>query len=258
MNDDNSIYEFEGKSYVSPTVARDEQTSFIDTLRQTGTENISRINQDTQNLGSQVDPMYGGFTEGTTFEERYATPQTENIVAGLQAAAQQSALSQALTNLQNQWSERYKEAYRNAKIREYNESNTGKTSGTGGTTDGANIDTEVIPESEQVSISDTEINVPGQSSSSWVDQQTIDTATSTSAVAGGTSPYNVAGYPYYYVDKDGNATGVRMYSDGGAETATSSYTPTGWSNYISSVISSGGKLYNSSGKDVSSTWRLLI
>lgn len=148
MNDDNSIYEFEGKSYVSPTVARDEQTSFIDTLRQTGTENISRINQDTQNLGSQVDPMYGGFTEGTTFEERYATPQTENIVAGLQAAAQQSALSQALTNLQNQWSERYKEAYRNAKIREYNKNNTSNPETEAG--DQLDIETDTSPDTIDV------------------------------------------------------------------------------------------------------------
>ena len=122
MNDETFTYE--NREYVSPTVSRDEQTNFIDTLRQTNTDNINRINAETKALGSQVEPTKGGFSSGAAFAERYNTPQVNDIVAGLKATAQQTALNQALTNLQNQWSQRYNEAYRNAKIKEYNESQT--------------------------------------------------------------------------------------------------------------------------------------
>ena len=121
MNDD-SIFEYEGRNYVNPNTSRDEQLGFIDTLRQTNTDNLDRINQDTHALGSQVAPAYGGFSNGSAFKERYNTPQVNNIVAGLKATAQQTALNQALTNLQNQWSQRYNEAYRDAKVKEYNQS----------------------------------------------------------------------------------------------------------------------------------------
>jgi len=134
MND-NETYTFENREYVSPTISRDEQMGFIDTLRQTGQDNISRINQDTRALGSQVDPMYGGFSNGTQFEQRYVTPKTNSIVADLKTAAQQTALNQALNNLQNQYTQRYKEAYRDAKVREYNDS---KKSSSGSNTTNTN------------------------------------------------------------------------------------------------------------------------
>lgn len=133
---DNDTIEFENRTYVNPNVSRDEQMGFIDTLRQTQAENTARINQQTRALGSQIDPMYGGFTGGESdgtgegqsiFEQRYVTPQTENIVANLKTAAQQTALNQALSNYQNQLKQRYNEAHRNAKIREYNEDKARQT-----------------------------------------------------------------------------------------------------------------------------------
>lgn len=137
MNDTETLT-FENKNYVSPTVSRDEQMSFVDTLRQTSAENVDRINRDTQALGSQVDPMYGGFSKGTQFADRYVTPQTNALVDTLKATAQQTALNQALSNLQEQYTQRYNDAYRNAKIREYDEYQAEKAAANSSSTTTAN------------------------------------------------------------------------------------------------------------------------
>lgn len=138
MNDKDTL-EFEDRFYVSPTVSRDEQTEFIDNYRNVLQDNVQRINAQTHNLGTDVPSNIGGLTGAdTTFETRYVTPQANAAVAELRRKAQETALTQSLTNLENQMNQRYKQAYRNARINEYNKNN----SGGGGGDDGSKLNIE--------------------------------------------------------------------------------------------------------------------
>lgn len=121
MNEE--VFSFEDRDYVNPTLSRDEQLSFIDNFRDIEQQNINQINADTYALGTQVPSNLGGLTgsEGI-WNARYRTPKTETTIANLQAAAQQSALNQAMTNLQNMWQNRYNQAYRRARAKAYNDS----------------------------------------------------------------------------------------------------------------------------------------
>ena len=125
MND-KEILEFEDRAYVSPTISRDEQMDFIDNYRNVLQNNVQRINTQTHNLGTDVPSNLGGLTGAeATFESRYVTPQANQAVAELRAKAQGEALTQALNNLKSQMNKRYKDAYRNARIKEYNKGNGG-------------------------------------------------------------------------------------------------------------------------------------
>lgn len=113
MNPD-EYFNFEDRAYLSPTVSRDEQLQFLDTLRETQAQNTAQINADTYALGSQLPSNLGGLTGAEeTFVARYQTPQTEQTVADLRLAAQQSALNTALSNLQNAYKKRYNDAMLN-------------------------------------------------------------------------------------------------------------------------------------------------
>lgn len=134
MNDKEYL-EFEDRAYVSPTISRDEQTEFIDNYRKVLQDNVQRINTQTHNLGTDVPSNLGGLTGAdATFETRYVTPQANAAVAELRAKAQETELTQALMNLKEQMNKRYKDAYRNARIKE---ANTPKT-----TDDGSKIEIE--------------------------------------------------------------------------------------------------------------------
>lgn len=137
MNDKDTL-EFEDRFYVSPTVSRDEQLDFIDNYRKVLQDNVQRINTQTHNLGTDVPSNIGGLTGGeATFESRYVTPQANAAVAELKAKAQETALTQSLNNLKSQMEKRYKDAYRNARINEYNKNNSG-----GGDDDGSKVNVE--------------------------------------------------------------------------------------------------------------------
>lgn len=124
MNED-EIYSFEDRTYLNPTTSRDEQLSFIDTLRETQAKNTAQIRTDTYNLGSPLPSNLGGLSGAEdTFIARYQTPQTEQTVADLRTAAQQSALNQALTNLQTAYKKRYNDAVLDYQKRSATPSNT--------------------------------------------------------------------------------------------------------------------------------------
>lgn len=113
MNE-NEFVEFEGRTYLDPTVSRDASLSFIDTLRETQANNTAQINADTYALGSQLPSNLGGLSGAEeTFAARYQRPQAETTIASLRTAAQQSALNQALSNLQNAYKQRYNDAVMN-------------------------------------------------------------------------------------------------------------------------------------------------
>lgn len=125
MNENEDYFSFEDRVYLNPTQSRDEQLSFIDTLRETQANNTTQINADTYALGSQLPSSLGGLRGGEeTFAARYQRPQTEATIADLRTAAQQSALNQALTNLQSAWKKRYNDAILNYQKRSATPSNT--------------------------------------------------------------------------------------------------------------------------------------
>lgn len=129
MNE-NETFSFESRDYVNPTLSRDEQTDFISTLRETMAGNTAQINADTYALGSQLPSNLGGLSGAEeTFTARYQTPQLEQTAADLRTAAQQTALNQALTNLQNAWKKRYQDAVNNYQRRASDPSGTTSVQG---------------------------------------------------------------------------------------------------------------------------------
>lgn len=129
MND-KDILEFEDRAYVSPTISRDEQLDFVENYRNVLNNNVQRVNTQTHNLGTDVPSNLGGLSGAeATFENRYVTPVANATVAELRAKAQETALTQSLNNLKEQMNKRYKDAYRNARISEYNKNNSGNGGG---------------------------------------------------------------------------------------------------------------------------------
>lgn len=111
---DDTLIEVEDRTYVNPQKGLDERMQFIDTLRDVQAQNTAQINQNTYNLGSPVTSNVGGLggSEGL-WKAQYQTPQTNAQIADLKAVAQQTALNQALNNLQDQYQNKYKQATRN-------------------------------------------------------------------------------------------------------------------------------------------------
>lgn len=112
--DPSEYYEYEDRAYISPTLSRDEQMSFVDTLRDTVEKDTAQINAQTQALGTDIPSNLGGLTgsEGY-FAQRYQTTPVEAQVKALKATAQAKALNDLMTNYQSQVQNRYNQAYRN-------------------------------------------------------------------------------------------------------------------------------------------------
>lgn len=116
--DPSEYYTYENRAYLNPTLSRDEQLKFVDTLRDTIGSNTANINYQTRMLGTDVTPNYGGLTGSNSyFKQRYQTIPVETQVNTLKATAQAKALNDLLSNYQNQAANKYNQAYRNAKAR---------------------------------------------------------------------------------------------------------------------------------------------
>lgn len=132
-------YTFEDRTYIEPTVSRDEQLGFIDRLREIENKDLQKIATDTHNLGSDLPSNLGGLS-GTSpdagsagiWRNRYQSPQTNALVAGLRSSAQASALNDVLNNAMNQYKNRYNQAYRKAKRLDWDNNSNGTTGGTNG------------------------------------------------------------------------------------------------------------------------------
>ena len=125
--------EVDGRAYLNPQVGVDESNAFIENLRNTQQSNTQQISADTQALGTDVPSSLGGLTGANSYwTSRYQTPQTNTLVQDLRAAAQATALNEALANEQAIWKKRYQDAYRNYQKRQYNKANTPTTTGGGG------------------------------------------------------------------------------------------------------------------------------
>lgn len=128
----NESYDFEDRKYVNPTLSRDEQLAFVDNLRSVQQNDMAKIVQDTHNLGTDLPSNEGGLTgsEGI-WNAEYVDPKVNEMVTSLKSAAQAQALNNILTNHQNQWQQRYNEAYRAAEKRK----DALENSGSGGSSD---------------------------------------------------------------------------------------------------------------------------
>jgi len=127
---ENEYKEFEGRVYANPQISLDQSNAFIDNLRATQARQNQQIEQQTQNLGTNVPSNLGGLTgAGSYFTSRYQTPQTSSAVANLRATAQAAALNQALQNEQEIWKKRYNDAYRAYQKSVYDKANTPTTEG---------------------------------------------------------------------------------------------------------------------------------
>ena len=129
MNPD-EFYNFENRAYTSPTVSRDETLAFADTLRDVQAKNNAQIASQTQNLGTDVSSIQGGLggSEGY-FRQRYQTIPSEVARNNLRATAQAKALNDLMTNAENQWKNRYNQAYRSAKARSSSSGGNGADGG---------------------------------------------------------------------------------------------------------------------------------
>ena len=117
MNPD-EYYTYEDRAYVSPTLSRDEQMGFVNTLRNTVDKNTAQINSQTKALGTNITSNLGGLTGSKGyFSQRYQTTPVEAQMNALKATAQAKALSDLMTNYQNQAQNKYNQAYRAAKKR---------------------------------------------------------------------------------------------------------------------------------------------
>lgn len=114
MNQDEYLTSAQNLTQVKPELSRDERLGFIDTLRDTQSQQNQQIAAQTRNLGSDVPYSHGGLGGSNYFLSRYQTPQVDNMVANLKTAAQQSALNTALKNYQENLKDKYNQAYRSA------------------------------------------------------------------------------------------------------------------------------------------------
>lgn len=113
MNLDDFSTTVDEQRYINPQVALDESNAFIENLRNTQGQRTQEIAEDTYNLGTAVPSNLGGLGgAGTYFTSRYQTPQTNDTIANLRAAAQAQALNDAMSNTLAQAKERYNKAYR--------------------------------------------------------------------------------------------------------------------------------------------------
>ena len=109
------FYTYEDRAYVSPTISRDEQLGFVDTLRDVVNQGNEQITTQTKQLGTNVQPSRGGLTgsEGY-FQQRYQTTPIEYQANTLKATAQAKALNDLMSNYAAQAKNRYQQAYRKA------------------------------------------------------------------------------------------------------------------------------------------------
>lgn len=123
----------EDKLYVNPQVSLDEQTAFIDNLRNVQNQNSAEINRQTYDLGTAVPSNLGGLTGGEGyFAARYQTPQDASLAANLRATAQAQALNDILAGQVDVMKQRYNNAYRAYQRRRARPSNPTNPNNPGG------------------------------------------------------------------------------------------------------------------------------
>ena len=236
---DNEFTEFEGRSYLNPQVSLDESNTFIDNLRETQQANNQQIQTDTRNLGTDIPSNLGGLTGADSyFTSRYQVPQTNSAVADLKAAAQATALNEALANEEAMWKKRYQDAYRDYQKRAWNKSNT--TGGGGGGTEGG-LEYEDTGE-EQVTVGENEVSLEEPRTT---DVGAVSAMNAYTGVTGGGQIPTSSSIPGILVDKNGNRTAITVYPGEGIEVAGGmSYNREGAKKFLSDWVKNGGQVLN--------------
>lgn len=115
MNLEDYAYEDDGRWYIRPEVALNEQNAFINNYRNIEAQNNAQIARQTRALGTQVPSQLGGLIGGGGyFRSRYQTPQTNQAIAELRSQMQGQALKTALQNELDKAKKQYKDAQNNA------------------------------------------------------------------------------------------------------------------------------------------------
>ena len=194
---ENEVKEVESRLYLNPQVGIDETNTFIDKFRDTQRGNNQEIATQTQMLGTDVPSNLGGLTgAGNYFTSRYQTPQTNAVIQNLRAAAQATALNEALANEQALWKKRYNDAYKAYQKRQNRKSSGGGSSG--GTTGGGDA-----PEGE-TEYTSTDYTVEGVTPGVNGGFTVANIDTETGEVLGYTGvPYGQEGKVNYHYDKNG-------------------------------------------------------
>lgn len=170
MNLEDYAYEDDGRWYIRPEVALNEQNAFINNYRNIEAQNNAQIAQQTRALGTQVPSQLGGLVGGGGyFRSRYQTPQTNQVVADLRSQMQGQALQAVLQNELEKAKKKYKDAQNSA----LKTSNTGNTNPWSvddrGTDDSKKRDTEFVgTEEEDITTESFGNNVPGGVFGAWL------------------------------------------------------------------------------------------
>lgn len=170
MNLENYAYEDDGRWYIRPEVALNEQNAFINNYRNIEAQNNAQIAQQTRALGTQVPSQLGGLVGGGGyFRSRYQTPQTNQIVADLRSQMQGQALQTVLQNELEKAKKKYKDA-QNSALKTSNAGNTNPWSvDDRGTDDSKKRDTEFVgTEEEDITTESFGNNVPGGIFGAWL------------------------------------------------------------------------------------------
>ena len=150
MNLEDYAYEDDGRWYIRPEVALNEQNAFINNYRNIEAQNNAQIAQQTRALGTQVPSQLGGLVGGGGyFRSRYQTPQTNQIVADLRSQMQGQALQTILQNELEKAKKKYKDA-QNSALKTSNAGNTNPWSvDDRGTDDSKKRNTEFVGTEEE-------------------------------------------------------------------------------------------------------------
>ena len=170
MNLEDYAYEDDGRWYIRPEVALNEQNAFINNYRNIEAQNNAQIAQQTRALGTQVPSQLGGLVGGGGyFRSRYQTPQTNQVVADLRSQMQGQALQAVLQNELEKAKKKYKDA-QNSALKPSNTSNTNPWSvDDRGTDDSKKRNTEFVgTEEEDITTESFGNNVPGGIFGAWV------------------------------------------------------------------------------------------
>lgn len=170
MNLEDYAYEDDGRWYIRPEVALNEQNAFINNYRNIEAQNNAQIAQQTRALGTQVPSQLGGLVGGGGyFRSRYQTPQTNQVVADLRSQMQGQALQTVLQNELEKAKKKYKDA-QNSALKTSNANNTNSWSvDDRGTDDSKKRDTEFVgTEEEDITAESFGNNVPGGVFGAWL------------------------------------------------------------------------------------------
>lgn len=170
MNLEDYAYEDDGRWYIRPEVALNEQNAFINNYRNIEAQNNAQIAQQTRALGTQVPSQLGGLVGGGGyFRSRYQTPQTNQVVADLRSQMQGQALQTVLQNELEKAKKKYKDA-QNSALKPSNTSNTNPWSvDDRGTDDSKKRDTEFVgTEEEDITTESFGNNIPGGVFGAWL------------------------------------------------------------------------------------------